>query len=82
MNGKIGSELRAQELGDSGIYINKEKVREKAEEWRKKPQEDKGKDLIRIGTIGLIGGVVLISLGKILTNKSEKNLYNTTKSSK
>ncbi|MBU0667023.1 MAG: hypothetical protein ABIC91_07300 [Nanoarchaeota archaeon] len=69
MNGtKIEQELQAQELGDSGIYFNKEKLREKAENWRKKPSEEKGNDLIKIGVFGILGGVVLVGIGKAIKN--------------
>jgi hypothetical protein len=71
MNGtKIEQEIQAQELGNSGIYINKQKIREKAEEWNKKPQEEKGKYLVRIGTFGIMGGIILVSIGKILKNRT------------
>ncbi|MFH1607203.1 MAG: hypothetical protein ABIC91_07675 [Nanoarchaeota archaeon] len=68
---KIEHEIQAQELGDSGIYLNKEKLREKAENWRKKPNQEKGSDLVKWGTFGIVGGIILVAVGKVIKQHPE-----------
>ncbi len=62
-------EVLTQELGDSGIYVNRERLEEQVNDWCEQPDEEKGSDLVAVGIFGIIAGIVCVAIGNALKNE-------------